>query len=87
MAGRLSHRQPVVQRYRADLALRGLGLGSEMLRQAEEEGRKRGCRTAILYTISFQAPEFYRKYGWRVFGEVPCDPPGTSRVFMTKDLA
>lgn len=68
-------------------ALRGLGLGSEMLRQAEEEGRKRGCRIAILYTISFQAPEFYRKHGWRVFGEVPCDPPGTSRVFMTKDLA
>lgn len=20
------------------------------------------------------------------FGEVPCDPPGTSRVFMTKEL-
>jgi hypothetical protein len=26
-------------------------------------------------------------HGWRVFGEIPCDPPGTSRVFMTKDLA
>jgi hypothetical protein len=22
-----------------------------------------------------------------VFGEIPCDPPGTSHVFMTKDLA
>jgi len=66
--------------------LRGGGLGSEILRQAEEEGRKRGCRTAVLYTISFQAPGFYLKHGWHVFGEVPCDPPGTSRVFMTKTL-
>jgi GNAT superfamily N-acetyltransferase len=68
-------------------ALRGAGVGSEILRQAEEEGRRRGCRAGVLYTISFQAPDFYRRHGWRVFGEVPCDPPGTSRVFMTKDLA
>lgn len=67
--------------------LRGSGLGSELLRQAEEEGRRRGCRTAVLYTISFQAPGFYQKHGWRVFGDIPCDPPGTSRVFLTKDLS
>jgi GNAT superfamily N-acetyltransferase len=67
-------------------ALRGSGIGSEILRLAEEEGRRRGCRTAVLYTISFQAPGFYQRNGWRVFGEVPCDPPGTSRVYMTKYL-
>lgn len=66
--------------------LRGSGLGSQILRRAEEEGRSRGCRAAVLYTISFQAPGFYKKHGWQVFGEIPCDPPGTSRVFMTKDL-
>nr|WP_228562972.1 GNAT family N-acetyltransferase [Catenulispora rubra] len=66
--------------------LRGNGLGAEILRRAEDEARVRGCRTAVLYTISFQAPEFYRKQGWTVLGEVPCDPPGTSRVFMTKEL-
>ncbi|RGD58445.1 N-acetyltransferase [Kitasatospora xanthocidica] len=67
--------------------LRGGGLGSEILRRAENEARARGCRTAVLYTISFQAPGFYAKHGWRRLGDVPCDPPGTSRVFMTKDLA
>ncbi|MGW1196632.1 GNAT family N-acetyltransferase [Streptomyces sp. NPDC002536] len=66
--------------------LRGGGLGSEILRRAENEARARGCRMAVLYTISFQAPGFYAKHGWRRLGEVPCDPPGTSRVFMTKDL-
>jgi GNAT superfamily N-acetyltransferase len=67
-------------------ALRGSGIGSEVLRQAEAEGCRRGCRTGVVYTISFQAPGFYERNGWRVFGEVPCDPPGTSRVFLTKDL-
>ncbi len=66
--------------------LRGAGLGSEILRQAEHEARTRGCRTAVLYTISFQAPGFYRNHGWRPLGEVICDPPGTSRIFMTKEL-
>jgi len=67
-------------------ALRGGGLGREILRQAEAEGVRRGCRSAVLYTISFQAPEFYKKQGWTVFGEVECDPPGTRRIFLKKDL-
>ncbi|MEW1654294.1 GNAT family N-acetyltransferase [Streptomyces sp. NPDC093707] len=66
--------------------LRGSGLGSAILRRAEEEGRARGCRSAVLYTISFQAPGFYERNGWRRMGEVPCMPAGTSRVFMTKEL-
>ncbi len=66
-------------------ALRGDGLGSRMLAMAEEEGRQRGCRSAMLVTLSFQAPDFYRRHGWRVFGEIECDR-GTSRIFMTKQL-
>ena len=67
-------------------ALRGLGLGSQLLQMAEAEGRRRGCRVAVLYTISFQAPDFYKKHGWREFGAIPCNPPGSSRIFLTKDL-
>ena len=67
-------------------ALRGLGLGSQVLAQFEEEGRRRGCASAVLYTISFQAPEFYARRGWRRFGDIACSPEGTSRVFMSKTL-
>lgn len=67
-------------------ALRGSGLGTAVLRAFEDEGRRRGCRSAVLMTISFQAPGFYERSGWRRFGEVACDPPGTSRVFMRKEL-
>jgi GNAT superfamily N-acetyltransferase len=66
--------------------LRGGGLGSRLLRLAEDEARRRGCVSAVLYTISFQAPGFYERHGYRVLGTVPCLPPGTSRVFMTKPL-
>jgi len=66
---------------------RGRQLGGRMLRMAEEEGVRRGCRAAVLYTISFQAPGFYESHGWRAFGRIPCDPPGTARVFMTKELS
>jgi GNAT superfamily N-acetyltransferase len=66
--------------------LRGAGVGSGILDAFEAEGRARGCRSAVLYTISFQAPDFYERRGWVRFGEVPCDPPGTSRVFMSKVL-
>jgi hypothetical protein len=58
-----------------------------MLRLAEDEARRRGCRAAVLYTISFQAPGFDEGHGYRILGEVGCEPPGTSRVFMTKALA
>lgn len=67
-------------------SLRGQDVGSRMMGMAEDEARSRGCRAGVLYTISFQAPGFYRKLGWRVFGEIPCHPPGTSRVFLTKEF-
>jgi GNAT superfamily N-acetyltransferase len=67
-------------------ALRKMGVGSEILQRFEDEGRKRGCSAAFLYTISFQAPDFYKKYGWEEFGRIDCKPEGTRRIFMKKSL-
>ena len=67
--------------------LRGHGLGSRLLQLAEDEARQRGCISAVLYTINFQAPDFYERHGYQVLGIVPCLPPGTSRIFMMKPLA
>ncbi|WP_313375801.1 GNAT family N-acetyltransferase [Pantoea sp. CTOTU50773] len=66
--------------------LRSKGLGEKLLIHAEEEGRNRGCISAFLYTISFQAPEFYKKHGWEEFGRIACLPEGASRIFMKKTL-
>ena len=66
--------------------LRGRDIGTRILQMTEKEALRRGCRAAVLYTISFQAPEFYARHGWREFGRIACEPPGTARVFMTKEL-
>ena len=68
-------------------AVRGDGLGRRIVRMAEDEGRRRGCGAAVLYTSSFRAPGFYERHGWRRFGEIPSQPPGTSRIYFTKALA
>src|SRR5256885_4060341 len=46
--------------------LRGRGVGSRIVRLAEEEAIRRGCREPGLYTIGFHAPGFYVLLGHRV---------------------
>ena len=66
--------------------VRGNNVGRRMMQEAEVEVRRRGCRAIMLYTISFQAPGFYEKLGYRRFGAIACDPPGTSRIFFVKEF-
>ena len=66
--------------------LRGRGYGGQLLAMAEEEARKRGAEHAYLDTFSFQAPGFYERYGYRVFGELEDCPTGHQRYFLTKEL-
>ena len=66
--------------------LRGSGYGSRLLQKAEDEARQRGAKYAYLDTFSFQAPEFYRKHGYQVFGKLQDFPEGHQRYFMKKTL-
>lgn len=66
--------------------LRGRGYGRDLLLAAEQEARQRGATDVYLDTFSFQAPGFYQKQGYRVFGELADFPPGHRRYFFTKRL-
>jgi GNAT superfamily N-acetyltransferase len=66
--------------------LRRGGLGSRLITQAEAEARRRGCTAAFVMTVTFQAPGFYEKHGYRRFGEIPCPPDGATRIFLSKVL-
>lgn len=66
--------------------LRQRGYGQQLLALVEDEARRRSARHAYLDTFSFQAPGFYKKYGYRVFGELPNFPVGHTRYFLTKKL-
>jgi GNAT superfamily N-acetyltransferase len=86
LLGRTSLGLLTVERFFLPGALRRGRLGSHILAMAEEEGRRRGCSRAVLSTIHFQAPDFYRKQGWEVAARIDCEPPGHTRFYMTKKL-
>lgn len=66
-------------------SLRGQGVGQQLMAQAEDEARQRGCHHAWVDT-QFGARPFYEKLGYRVFGELPDYPPGHTRSFLQKAL-
>lgn len=67
-------------------SLRGTGLGTQVMRLAEEEARARGCLGIRLDTYSFQARGFYEKLGFSLFGTLPDHPPGHTRYWLAKRL-
>ena len=67
-------------------AFRGQGYGDALLAAAEQEAINRECQYAYLNTFSFQAPEFYQKRGYVIFGELPDFPQGHKRYFLKKEL-
>jgi GNAT superfamily N-acetyltransferase len=66
--------------------LRGEGWGARLLAAAEDEARQRGCRHVRLFSYSFQAPGFYEKLGYSVFGVLEDYPPGERQVWLRKNL-
>jgi GNAT superfamily N-acetyltransferase len=66
--------------------LRRHGYGGRLLELAEKEARQRGAKNAYLDTFSFQAPEFYMKHGYQVFGELQDFPEGHQRYYCRKEL-
>lgn len=65
---------------------RGEGLGRELLDAVEAQARERGCRWSKLNTWEFQAPEFYERCGYVVYGRETDFPPGHTNHLMRKDL-
>lgn len=65
---------------------RGQGLATQLMQKAEEEAIKRNCNGIWLHTISFQAPDFYKKLGYTEFGKIENCPEGHSRLFLIKYL-
>jgi len=66
--------------------LRHQHIGSSILKQAEKTAKERGCKYVFLDTFDFQAPEFYKKYGYKevfVLNEYPCTG---KRYYFTKNL-
>jgi len=67
-------------------AFRGRGLGSRLLAEAEDEGRRRGCKWSILATFDYQAPNFYSRRAYVEYARMEDFPYGHTRFQLRKEL-
>jgi GNAT superfamily N-acetyltransferase len=63
------------------------GVGGRLLEAAEAEARTRGCTQILVSSMTFQAPDFYKRKGYVEFGRTEGIPTsGSAEVHMVKAL-
>jgi ribosomal protein S18 acetylase RimI-like enzyme len=65
---------------------RGQGIGQHLMSLAEEEAKRRGCRYARLATSDYQAPDFYKRMGYKIYGKLENCPQGETVYYFYKEL-
>jgi GNAT superfamily N-acetyltransferase len=68
-------------------SFRKAGIGRELMNRAEALALAHACDAIFLDTFDFQAPGFYKKLGFEVFGILPDYPRGHKRFYLVKQLA
>jgi len=67
--------------------VRGSGLGSRLLAEAEQQAIALGATSAKLDTFEWQAPAFYQKHGYEEYARIDDYAPGFYLASMKKSLA
>ena len=68
-----------------DEGLRDRGVGTKLVRMAEDAAIFRGIDNIHLETTSFQALDFYLKHGYEVFGQLEGKPAGHTWYYLKKE--
>ncbi len=63
------------------------GVGTALLLEFEEQGRHRGCSNFYLTTLSYQAPEFYKRHGYATLAKIDGYPQGIVKYLMLRSEA
>ena len=75
-----------IQLFWMEQKLRGKDHGTKLIRAIEQEARRFGATRSYVDTMSFQAPGFYRTWGYKEFGSIEGYPDGVTRHWFTKSL-
>ena len=62
------------------------GWGSRLVQAAQDEARRRGCTQMNVSSLTFQAPDFYRRHGFIETGRTQGIPGGHADVHFWKRL-
>jgi ribosomal protein S18 acetylase RimI-like enzyme len=69
-----------------DESIRGKGWGRKLMEAVEKEGVKRGSTIAYTNTFPWQAPGFYEKLGYSLYGKLEDFPKGSALSYYSKKL-
>jgi ribosomal protein S18 acetylase RimI-like enzyme len=69
-----------------DEKFRNQSIGTKILSLLESKLREYGCELCHLDTFNFQAPVFYKKNGYEIFGELHHKKQNITEYFKKKDL-
>ena len=59
-------------------------IGSQLLIAAENEAKNRGCHSVHVDSMSWQAPDFYKKHGYALISELDNIPNGYKKFHFIK---
>jgi ribosomal protein S18 acetylase RimI-like enzyme len=76
----------VIEKLWVDEKLRDRGYGERILKAAEKEAIRRGCRYAHTDTFTWQALRFYERLGYEQYAELKDFPKGYSLHYIQKRL-
>jgi len=65
---------------------RDSGLGKKLMEAVHELGKKHGCTLASVTTMSFQAPAFYQKLGYKIDFSRKGYYNDAVKIFMSKTI-
>lgn len=67
-----------------DDSIGGHGYGTALIKHIEKTAKEKGCIVIWLSTFGFQAPDFYIKMGYELFGTLESCINGYSQYFFKK---
>lgn len=86
LRGRTYYQSLTIDHIWIDVRFRKMGYGKDLLLKVEGLVKDEGCVSANTSSYSFQAPQFYKKLGYKTVGVFEEYPKGIKKFFLEKKL-